>query len=284
MTTQKENLLKELRSNRKQKPKRNMRSVLQSMTQVLRVEHVADTEAIWSWGQASLSSMPKVLRVGVWNLWKGAGGAAFANEFSHITETVDLLLAQEALLSHELIKLFAIAGFEVTHASTYRRLDGCRDGVMTLSRTPAISAERIISATPEPLFRTTKAALITHHPIGRGNATLAVVNIHSTLIRRPKTAVEEMRRVMERLELHDGPVLFAGDFNTFNQRYLREMAGALALLGILHQPIPNDPRTRFARLDQIFTRGILTRNMRVDHHIKHSDHFPILAEFEVGVD
>ena len=60
----------------------------------------------------------------------------------------------------------ARCGFETIHAASYKRRDGLRDGVMTVSRVASIGASmRIICKYPEPVLRTPKAALFKFYQI-----------------------------------------------------------------------------------------------------------------------
>lgn len=265
------------------RPKRPLKNVFASVRQVIKVQHVADQDAVWVWGSASKKKLPKHLRFVVWNLWKGCGGIKFQQEFTALVELADIALTQEALLTHEMITCSAVPGYQAVHGATYRRVDGCRDGVMTLSRVEmAKTPERVISGTAEPFLKTTKASLLTYYPYGtEDHEILAVANLHSTLMRRPRTAGIEIRRVIERLEEHSGPVIFAGDFNTFSRAYLREIVNALKILDIEHVEILLDPRTRTGKLDQVFVRGISIKQIAIDTSFKQSDHFPIICEGKI---
>ena len=267
------------------RPKRPIKNVLASVRQVIKVQHVADQDSIWIWGKPHKKHLPLHVKFVIWNLWKGSGGAKFRQEFKALVEASDLALTQEALLTHEMIACSAVTGYQVVHGATYRRVDGCRDGVMTLcSAELAKAPERVISGTAEPFLKTTKASLLTYYRYGNAEReTLAVANLHSTLMRRPRTAGLEIRRVIERLEEHDGPVIFAGDFNTFSKAYLREIIKALKILDIEHVDILLDPRTRTGKLDQVFVRGIKINKILVDVSFKQSDHFPILCDGHIIV-
>ena len=265
------------------KPKRNVIKVLSNVRQVVKIEHIPEPDAVWAWGKADCEFLPqKGLKICVWNIWKQSGGQQFLKEFQKVIDGSDLIMCQEALLAPNAFEIFAPSGFEAIHAATYRRLDGARDGVLTMSRVQSLmEGIRIISTTAEPFVKTTKAALITFYKTDNeiGKNSLAIVNIHSTLLRRPKTAGSEIRRILEFLENHNGPMIFAGDFNTFTPAYFQEMATALYELGFKHADIVDDPRIKLARLDQVFYKGILLKSVNVDVSYKHSDHFPIFCEF-----
>jgi endonuclease/exonuclease/phosphatase (EEP) superfamily protein YafD len=250
---------------------------------VFNVQHISEQDSVWTWGTPSSKKLSPRIRLLVWNIWKQSGGDVFAKEFDERTVKADLVVTQEALIDLESVGFFAMDGFETTHAATYRRKDGARDGVLTLSRAKAIKPPiRVISRTTEPILKTTKAALISEFEIeGHSSEHLIVVNIHASLMRRPKTAGQEMHRIIEYIEHHDGPVLVAGDFNTVSHHYMREVEHALESLGIYRVTPEAEPRKQFAQLDQVFARGLRALSCYVDTTAKSSDHFPIICEFDV---
>ena len=268
---------------KRQRPKRSYRAVIDSLSQVWKIEHVPDADAIWQLGEPELAAFaPSRIRLGVWNLCKGVGGLLFEHDFRSLCYRSDLLLTQEALLSRRSLQTFCEKGWQSIHAASYRRRDGLRDGVMTLSRVAAADQlQRVVCKYPEPFFKTPKAALIKLYPIAGRKQKLLVINIHATLIRLKSAAVEEMEHLLAHLPAHDGPVVLAGDFNTFTPGYLQVVAKVLSRLGLEYVPIPNDPRPRTQALDQVFCRGLSVANIRVDTTIRNSDHFPIMADLSV---
>ncbi|MBM4250969.1 MAG: endonuclease/exonuclease/phosphatase family protein [Deltaproteobacteria bacterium] len=267
----------------KQKPRRSFRAVIDSLRQVWTIERVPDHEAIWRLGQPALAALaPERFRISIWNLCKGAGGLMFEHDYRLLCYCSDILMTQEALLSRHAMSMFCATGFESVHAASYRRRDGLRDGVMTVARVPTCDEpQRIICKYPEPIFKTPKAALIKKYPIAGMDESLLVINIHATLVRRKRAAIEEMQHLLERLPTHRGPMILAGDFNTFTPGYLRAVADVLSQIGLNYVPIPNDPRPTTQALDQLFCRGLEVRSIRVDTSFRNSDHFPILAEMKV---
>jgi len=267
----------------KQKPRRSFRAVMESLRQVWTIERVPDHEAIWRLGQPALEALrPDYFRISIWNLCKGAGGLMFEHDYRMLCYCSDIVIAQEALLSRHAMSMFCANGFESVHAASYRRRDGLRDGVMTVARVPTCAEpQRIICKYPEPIFKTPKAALIKKYPIAGMDEGLLVINIHATLVRRKRAAIEEMQHLLERLPMHRGPMILAGDFNTFTPGYLRAVEGVLKGVGLSYVPIPNDPRPTTQALDQLFCRGLEMSNVRVDTSFRNSDHFPILADVKV---
>jgi endonuclease/exonuclease/phosphatase (EEP) superfamily protein YafD len=177
------------------------------------------------------------------------------------------------------MRTFAERGFQTIHAASYKRRDGLRDGVMTVSRVKAHEDCRRASCKyPEPFLKTPKAALIKTFPLRGTDQRLLVINIHATLVRFISAAVEEMEHLLAHLPAHEGPVILAGDFNTFTPGYLRAVKSVLSKIGLEYVPIPEDPRPLTQALDQVFVRGLDVTNIRIDTTIRNSDHFPIMFD------
>ena len=256
---------------------------MESLRQVWSIEKVPDHEAIWRLGEPVLKGLePSCIRLAIWNLCKGAGGRMFDHDYRMLCYESDLILTQEALLSKHALRMYCGTGFETIHAASYKRRDGLRDGVMTVARAPASGVPlRVICKYPEPIFKTPKAALIKSYPLVGSDQTLLVINIHATLMRRKAAAVEEMEHLLAHLPEHLGPIVLAGDFNTFTPGYLKAVAQVLQRIGLSYVPIPNDPRPKTQALDQLFCRGLEVTKVRVDTNFRNSDHFPILAELRL---
>ena len=267
---------------KKIKPKRPVSKVLHSVRQVLKISHIAEDEAVWQWGEASLEALPARFDLGVWNIWKGSGGEGFLCEYKRIIKDRHLLLFQEALLTLKGLGSFVPSGYAAHHGATYRRKDGLREGVMTVSSARTKDpAQRILCLIPEPLLKTTKATLVTMYKIAGQKNALCVVNTHATLFRSPGSAARELEQVIDQIAGHEGPILYAGDFNTFSKVYIEAVDRVLSSIGLKRVVLEGDPRSAITALDQVYVRGIVIKDARIDTTFTHSDHFPIMASVEI---
>ncbi len=260
------------------KPRRPYGALIDSLSKVWKIRPVDDSDAFLLAGTASLPCLQSQdLKIAVWNLCKGSGGYQFEHDFKSISRRNDLILTQEALLSPRSIKTFLAPGFALTHAASYARTDGLRDGVMTISRSCSDSSylRRIRCKYPEPFLKTPKVALVQKFPLAGQDHQLLVINIHATLIRSVKATIEEMQHIISFLPQHDGPVIFAGDFNTFSSKYLKAICQELRVYGLNLVPIENDPRARTQALDQVFVRDLKVKSIKIEDSYLNSDHFPI---------
>ncbi len=267
----------------RRRPQRQYSKLITSLWQVGRIDAVMN-DPIWETGHAESEALnPDHVRVSVWNICKGAGGMLFEHDYRILSYLSDLMLLQEALLSRRSLRMFCEQGFEAVHGASYMRRDSLRDGVLTASRVVSHAEKaRIICKYPEPILNTPKAALVSFYPLLGRNDKLMVVNIHATLIRRVKRAAEELESLMQQLPAHSGPMIFAGDFNTFTANYLDTISEVLSAYGLKRVAIDNDPRSPFGSLDQIFVRGLRIKQVVVDTTIASSDHFPIICHLAIA--
>lgn len=256
--------------------------VIRSLSQVLKINREVDTP-IWHSGQADHEHWGEwPIRITIWNIFKGSGGEHFYNDYRMLSFQSDLMMIQEALLSKRSLHDLSPSGFGVIHGASYERADTLRDGVMTVARIQTERpAQRILCKYPEPVLKTPKVALVTFYKLASSQPCLMVVNLHATLFRSIKRAVEELDHLLERLPQHDGPMIFAGDFNTFTPRYFQAIQAKLETIGLHYVTIPNDPRRSLDHLDQLFVRGLDVRDIHVDTRIRSSDHFPIRATIQL---
>ncbi len=274
---------KSTKRSRHVKPRRPYREVLRSLSKVVKINREVATP-VWLSGHAEHGEWgPWPLRLTIWNMFKGLGGEHFYNDFRLLSFQSDLILLQEALLSRRSLMELSPEGFLGVHGASYERVDQLRDGVMTLGRMMTDDApQRILCKYPEPVLKTPKAALVTSYALHGKSEKLMVVNLHATLIRTIKRAIEELEHLMMQLPSHQGPIIFAGDFNTFTPRYFKAVAGKLEELGLSYVPIPGDPRRPVDHLDQLFIRGLKVKEIWVETRIKSSDHFPIRAVLDLA--
>ncbi len=213
----------------------------------------------------------------VWNVYKGKR-RGWAEDFRAISEGRDLVLTQELMLCRRTTQLFAELDFEWTMATSfvYARREGQATGLATAARAPARGHEALRSRGREPITRTPKLALFTEHDLSDGSVLL-VVNVHAINFAGYRAFDAQMGAVEARLRTHDGPLLLAGDFNTWSPRRrtrLQQLAQAQSLDPV---DFAEDPRLR--RLDHAFVRELDVRQSQI-HRSRASDHMAL--SFELG--
>ena len=154
----------------------------------------------------------------------------------------------------------------------------------TLIRTNATPSHQCSWKSYEPILRTPKTSLVTVYPIEDRNDSLMVINLHgvnfSWLLGTWKT---QMNRVFEFARSHNGPVIVAGDFNTWRPARVKHIHALAAAQGLAQARYTEDNRSRPTGLplDWVFTRGIRVRELSSEFSPL-SDHNPIT--FEASLD
>ena len=110
---------------------------------------------------------------------------------------------------------------------------GSETGVLTLSRLEPLRSEGMPTRWREFFLATPKVALATEYRLPTG-ARLLAVNVHCLNFERWGTLKvrAQLTALQARMAQHTGPILLAGDFNTWNPRRLRlvtELARELQL-------------------------------------------------------
>lgn len=221
-------------------------------------------------GRALAPSLPREFHVVVWNVAKGKNPQLGA-DLQQLVWSSNLALVQEAVVPKTLV------GQRNWHsAQSFKTPDDFFTGVATGSSAEALAARAIASHAREPVLNTPKMTLATTYAIEGRPDPLLVVNTHAiNFVGNSAFAsqLEQIRHLI--LEHRRGPVLLAGDFNTWSparERALQELATALELR---HVKPASDPRHLV--LDHAFVGGDLTVEfVRVITTVGSSDHWPVL--------
>ena len=181
--------------------------------------------------RAPAKPVPDSIVVVSWNAQKG-GNPDFETDLTRmiVSERPDLVLLQEARA--DLLKSKRIGGHFASSWS-YPWPDGTTIGVMTLSRVPPLAVQPVRSRHNEFFVTAPKMSLVTEYPLADGERLMAV-NVHLLAFERWSTAgigaqLEDLERIMRE---HSGPIIFAGDFNTWSRGRLalvERMTGRLGL-------------------------------------------------------
>lgn len=221
------------------------------------------------------------LSVMVWNIFKQQR-QNWLSVLSHYAEDSQLMLLQEAQTTPELVK-FATSHYLVADqvpAIILPNRAKLASGVMTLSAAHPIYCCPLRK--PEPLLRLPKSALITVYPLMDARL-LMVVNIHSINFSLGVDIYhQQLKSIGEQVATHDGPVIFAGDFNTWSRRRLHLLYRFARLMKLQEVRFSNDYRIRAfgLPLDFVFYRGLKVSDATVIN-TNASDHNPLLVKFDL---
>lgn len=218
------------------------------------------------------------LTVMVWNIYKQQklNWLSLLKEYG---KDRDLILLQEAKASPELLA-FSKAHFLVGDQVPAIEITKDAYGVMTLASSYPVYSRPFRTA--EPFLRLAKSALITVYPL-YDKRLLMVVNIHSVNFSLGvKIYREQIQSISEHVMNHNGPVIFAGDFNTWSRKRLHLLYLFTRRMGLKSVCFDNDCRKSFfnSPLDFVFYRGLILEKSEVIQ-TDASDHNPLLVNFKI---
>ncbi len=260
------------------------------MLKALRPQNYSKENTLRQVGTAPADALGATLRVLVWNILK-ARRRDFHADFSRLCADRDLVLLQEAVLNAPSDALFADQQLEWIMARSFRDVrSGVEHGVKTGCTATAVSREVFRSTHCEPVVQTHKLLLATRYRLQNSSpgkpdsaCMLLVLNIHAINFVRLSQYREQLSQVERALTGHTGPVILAGDFNTWSTRR-RESFFALADgTSLVEARLQRRGRLGHLamNLDHVFYRELHLRDAVSLGHVRSSDHPPIMATFDI---
>jgi endonuclease/exonuclease/phosphatase (EEP) superfamily protein YafD len=219
------------------------------------------------------------VRIASWNLHKQID-TGWEAELGHLIGNSDVLLLQEAGLDTDLGAAIERGGLSWVLASAFAYA-GADYGVLTATRV-APAAVCTLRAF-EPLLGIPKSALITDFEVKGRDATLAIANLHAINFTPGTTAYSaQLDALGDALAAHRGPIVIAGDFNTWSDdrdAVVRALAMRLSLVPVA---FATDARRRFFGhvFDRFYVRGVDVIDASA-WPVTSSDHNPLLVTLRI---
>lgn len=212
-----------------------------------------------------------------WNIYKGEE-KNWAADFRELSDGKDLVIIQEARLNTEVketLKQQSIhwtlnTGFIVNDEAT---------GVLTGSRVKPVSSCGL--RTTEPFLRLPKTVLVNKYELSGTDEKLLVANIHSiNFTLGTEVYGEQINALKAAIADHRGPVIVAGDFNSWSDSrkvIVNTMVDDLSLKAVTYKS--KNRVTIFGNeIDHVFYRGLQTVSSEAQQ-VTSSDHNPIKVTF-----
>jgi endonuclease/exonuclease/phosphatase (EEP) superfamily protein YafD len=235
-------------------------------------------ESLKIMGSASKQVMGPNIEILLWNVFK-CRKKRWQEDFITLIHNKDLILLQEAILNSPYDTYFNQSfQHQWIMARSFRNIKtNIETGVQTGSTVAAKKYYFSASKHSEPISKTKKMLLATLYPLNNLGQSMLVVNSHLINFVSFKKFKAHLDQVFQTLEHHDGPILLAGDFNTWNGKrlaYFHQLAMSFSLDEV---QMIRQPRLKhlFHHLDHMYCRGLEVVNAQVHTHIHSSDHYPI---------
>ncbi|WP_158161764.1 endonuclease/exonuclease/phosphatase family protein [Grimontia hollisae] len=204
------------------------------------------------------ASMP--LNIAVWNIYKQQLDG-WDTELKSLAAENEVILLQEAQSRPEMISYIEQGGWHSNQAYAFA-INGEIAGVMTLSKA---KPQTVCAYTKiEPYLRLPKSALYSAFKLSNGEI-LSVINLHSiNFTYGVKDYSEQLDALVEAVKSLEGPLIVAGDLNTWSNERQSVVKTKLGTLGLLEARFQPDQRLRVFNhpLDHFFYRGMLLESAR----------------------
>ncbi|WP_117233474.1 endonuclease/exonuclease/phosphatase family protein [Vibrio maerlii] len=215
----------------------------------------------------------------VWNIYKqqNEGWKEALNDYS---QSAQLLVLQESSLTPELQSWIVNHEWHSQQVEAFKAFDTTA-GVLTLSNATPLEACAYLQR--EPWLQLPKSSLYTLYKLSNGQ-DLAVINIHAVNFTIGTEEYEQqLKQGYEALKAHQGPIIFAGDFNSWSDARVAAMQSSLEKLGLQEVRFTPDNRTEFVTglpLDHAYIRGLMVETAEAPLSGA-SDHNPLLISLKL---
>lgn len=196
------------------------------------------------------------------------------------SENIDILLLQE--VKKELSRELDIYDYSYVLSPNIQTRNHMF-GVLSAFKFSCENDISMLTQKKELAYMTHKTSLITEHKMVQGQKLL-IVNLHAINFVKSSDFYSELNSIKLALISHKGPMIVAGDFNTWNRKrliFLKEFTEALALKEVTFKDNTHLKKVFSYCLDYIFYRDLKLIHSKVLDSKKISDHNPIMAGFEV---
>ncbi len=244
-------------------------------------------EARLTWGNASATILPKTsLDVLVWNVKKG-NNKSFDGEFKKFGSQKELFLIQEAYTAPfftQTIEAFTDYQWELGLSFRYRMYNNEATGNMIggIVRPTWVRIEHTINM--EPVTKTPKTTIYAKYAVEESEKELLVISMHGINFNGLNAYIRQLEQIGKVISSHDGPVIFAGDFNTRTDERELEMRNFAKNFSLKEVDFQNGGARMRAYgskhfLDYAFVRGLEVKEALV-HGSSGSDHQPMTLNLD----
>lgn len=228
----------------------------------------------------NLPQMPSEFDIFVWNVYKGQKANLFEQDFKRLGEGKDFIFLQEAVLDQKMPTLwkkdFSTYEWHLAQSFHYKK-DLSSTGVAIGSRLTPHSVDFIRAKTRELFWLTPKLTLFSEYEFGDKKALFVCTHVLNFVTLNAFT--QSLYEIAERMSKFEGPIVLAGDFNTWNFKRYMIMKSIFRDLGLEHLDLEDDGR--ILKLDHIFVRGFEVLKAKVHHAVVSSDHFPLEIRLKI---
>lgn len=249
-----------------------------SQVEAKRFQIPADPDVLYKINQGkNVSVLPREkFKILVWNMYK-AGKESWHVDYPKLIKGMDILMLQEFFTTPRMVNVVAQDTERAYYLATSfmdKKFNNARTGVATASSYEFTKVGWHRSYYTEPIIRTPKMLGLASFDLSGTDKDLLTINIHAVNFVSTRKLQKMVRSGLEHAARHDGPVVFAGDFNTWSGKKQRMLFTELKNAGFKNVQFSPDTRMRtFGKvLDFVFVRDLKILYSKVYGDIEGSDH------------
>lgn len=235
-------------------------------------------DTILQFGTGKLIASPADIKLLVWNVYKGRHQEKWKKDFLALSVDKDIILLQEALhegwMPNIMSQHFPEHHWKMATSFAFRDL---KTGVATGARFKASFVDFIRGTERELFWGTPKVSLASKYTFSElaqdHRDDLMVINTHVVNFTTTSAFVRFVEELLSLISEHRGPLILAGDFNTWNFRRWFNLLKILAQFGVRPTEFDFDPRV--LKLDHVFVRGLRVTKAVIHDKVLSSDHYPL---------
>jgi endonuclease/exonuclease/phosphatase (EEP) superfamily protein YafD len=217
----------------------------------------------------------------VWNMYKGKN-PTWSSDFEKLANESDLLLLQEVSWQDSMKKSFHNVGLNMDMAISFITQKSQEPTGVANAAKSMIQKSKIYRSTyQETLVRTPKMIAASYIELEESQKTLLIVNIHGVNFVATHALGHQLLEVSSLVKEHNGPVVFAGDFNAWSKEKTDLVLNVMKSLNLkeVNFKVDNRKKAFGFPLDYIFYRDLKLVDSISYGDILGSDHTPMRAIF-----
>lgn len=243
----------------------------------------ADEVIITSGAKTTRTALdPNSIKILNWNMYKGSN-RSWESDFETLTKDVDIALLQEAYLDNKMTRVFRehpTMRLEMATSFILASRGYVPSGTAIGSDVAMTDLGYRISEPREPVIRTPKAVTYAKFAIEGHTEELLTITIHAINFVSSKKLMIQLNDIAKIIRAHKGPVVWAGDFNTWSKKKLRLTRELMVKLDLIEAPFGPGRMKVFGNvIDFVFYKGLELRDSYVLPEVQGADHKPMITEF-----
>lgn len=221
------------------------------------------------------------LKLLVWNVYKG-GKPGIYTDMDILTQDIDLALFQEAYLGQTFSTLICSRDrLNWKMAKSFADSSGAYSGVVTAGHQNPSQSYALISPNTEPFSDIHKMMLVNLYSIPDRLEKLMVINLHGINFVPQSYYENQINVIVNTIKNHHGPVILAGDFNSYTEGRTEYLLKTMSGLGLTHAKTTGNEYEGLFILDHLFYRGFEVTKAESLKDVTTSDHTPLYFELRL---